>query len=665
MAIVEMRKLHLIAMSYDKDAVLNTLQRTGAVEVTLHADTEYTAVPVFSVEEEKAYYHTVEQALERLCTETDAYEKERKIQSGVTKDGFDVEYNDFITANTHRAKHDSTVATIYALAEEKKNLISALSTLRKSIKETEIYARLTRPFIDWKNTSKVSIRLGLLPTPNLQGLETALAGYELAVYETYNTTSEYTLLCVYAHHSIAGEIDGVLASFGFTAQPYGDTEQSGAQVYQSLLQDERDTEKKLEKNAEAMYALSKEIRPLKIYLEYLAFVIEKEETSQKLRVTQSTFLLQAYVPAVEEEAVKRAIQESTPVSYVAFSDVSEADNPPTLLKNNSVVGAFEGITNTYSAPNYREFDPNAVMGFFYSLFMGFIIGDAGYGLLMALVGGWIWWKGRKRPTGFSNLAGAFAFGGVFAIVWGLLFNSLFGFAVLPKTVMPNPQSDMWTLLGISVPSVLIISMFVGLTQIFAGYLCKAVQEWRRGNIIDGICDGVIWSVFTVGVGLALLGLLDEAKLPKLALVGGIIAGGALVLAMLTAGRKEKFFGKFTKGFGSVYGVINFASDILSYARLYGLMLSGAVIASIVSQYGGGFIVSGNIALAVLGVLLLVVGHGFNLVMNLLGAYIHDARLQYVEFYGRFFEGEGTVFTPLGGTRKYVYLLPAKPTSQNG
>ena len=132
----------------------------------------------------------------------------------------------------------------------------------------------------------------------------------------------------------------------------------------------------------------------------------------------------------------------------------------------------------------------------------------------------------------------------------------------------------------------------------------------------------------------------------------------MLIAIVTAGRKEKFFGKFTKGFGTVYGIINYASDILSYARLYGLMLSGAVIASIISGYGVDFITGGNIALAVLGVVILIVGHGFNLVMNLLGAYIHDARLQYVEFYGRFFEGEGELFAPLGSKRKYIYLTEA-------
>ena len=141
-------------------------------------------------------------------------------------------------------------------------------------------------------------------------------------------------------------------------------------------------------------------------------------------------------------------------------------------------------------------------------------------------------------------------------------------------------------------------------------------------------------------------------------IGGITAGVSLLVAMLTAGRKEKFFGKLTKGFGAAYGVINYASDILSYARLYGLLLSGAVIANIVSSYAMGFITGGNAIVAVLGVLLMIAGHIFNLAMSLLGAYIHDARLQYVEFFGRFFEGEGELFTPLGSTQKYVYLLPA-------
>ena len=135
-----------------------------------------------------------------------------------------------------------------------------------------------------------------------------------------------------------------------------------------------------------------------------------------------------------------------------------------------------------------------------------------------------------------------------------------------------------------------------------------------------------------------------------------MAGASLLIAVVAAARKGKGFTRFTKSCGAAYGVINYASDILSYARLYGLMLSGAVVAQIISSAALGFFAGGNPILIVLAVVLLIVGHAFNLVMNLLGAYIHDARLQYVEFYGRFFEGDGELFAPLGSKHKYVKLI---------
>ncbi|MGN1061485.1 MAG: V-type ATP synthase subunit I, partial [Candidatus Scatosoma sp.] len=373
--------------------------------------------------------------------------------------------------------------------------------------------------------------------------------------------------------------------------------------------------------------------------------------------TERTFLLEAYVPEESVETVRAALESVTGACYFEFDEPSAEDNPPTLLKNGKIVRNFESITNMYSVPNSREFDPNAVMGFFYALFMGFIIGDMGYGLIMAIGGGLIWYKNRARETGFKRLSAVFSLAGVFAVLWGALFNSLLGLPVLPFTVMPDMQSDMWSLAGINVPSVLIISMEIGVVQILAGYLCRAVQRWRRGDVFGGIFEGVVWAVFSAGVFLAIIGFVEESNLPVLQKVGGITAGVSLVIAVLTAGRGEKFFGKFTKGFGAAYGVINYASDVLSYARLYGLLLSGAVVANIISANAVRWITGGNVIAAVGGVLLMLAGHAFNLAMNLLGAYIHDARLQYVEFFGRFYEGEGELFKPLGSAQKYVYLLP--------
>ncbi len=205
-------------------------------------------------------------------------------------------------------------------------------------------------------------------------------------------------------------------------------------------------------------------------------------------------------------------------------------------------------------------------------------------------------------------------------------------------------------------------MELGIVHLMAGYVCKAIQHMRRGHFWDGIFEGLVWAVFSIGIGVAVAGFVEQAKMPLLTYIGGGMAGASLLVAMLTAGRKEKFFGKITKGFGAAYGIINYVSDVLSYARLYGLMLSGAVIAEIIAEYtviGNattvGFLVSGNPLLIILGVFIFVVGHVFNLAIGLLGAYIHDARLQYVEFFGRFYEGEGELFAPLGSNHKYIKL----------
>ncbi len=660
MAIVKMRKLHLVALAYEKDAVLDALQRTNAVGITAHAHVDNTYAVEGGGEQFRAELASVETALSALSVAVETFSREQGERLNVTKDGFDVTYTEFMSAKDKRAHIKTVVDAINALTDERNGYVSECTKLASLQRNAEIYSKLKIPFDAFKDTAHTVVRLGVVPATAKDLLTKGLDEIGLCAYDVVGVGANELLVYVTAHKSVLSETESILSLVSFSKCPYTGAE-TGETLYRGLLEKEKALQAKIEENQRTVYAMKDEIRSLKIYCDYLNFLVEKEDESSKLRATERTFLMQAYVPETAEELVEKEIKTSASAVIMEFSDPTDEDDPPTLLKNNGIVSNFEGITNTYSPPNYREFDPNAVMAFFYSLFMGFIIGDAGYGLMMLIGGGYLWLKNLARPTGMSRLAGAFAIGGIFAVIWGLLFNSLFGFAVLPTTVMPNPQSDMWSLAGISVPSVLIISMLIGVVQICAGYLCKAVQEWRRGGFFDGLFDGILWLLFSLGVGLAILGFTEEFGLPSLQLIGGATAGVSLLLAMLTAGRKEKLVGKFTKGFGAAYGVINFASDILSYARLYGLMLSGAVIAQIIATYSGQFIVSGNIAFAVLGVVLLIVGNVFNLVMNLLGAYIHDARLQYVEFYGRFFEGEGELFVPLGSKQQYVHLLPATTT----
>ncbi len=659
MATAKMKKLNLAAMAYDRDAILNALQKTGATEVKLKKEDELTVPLIVDCENLRGYFSRAEAALEQLTADVNAYEAERKIKEGVLKDGFEISYSEFAAAPEMKDGADKVICKVESLHEEKAKNSSALQKVRKTLAAAAIYKDVKLPLCSICDTFSTRAKLGTVPLTAVEELNNRLSENPLWAFCELARNEEYALLGILFHKSAAD--DGLLQEFGFVQSPFAGDERTGEEIYCGLKKEEDELCWALKGADEELYALKPEIRGLKIYCDRLAFELEKAELAEKMRATDVTFLLEAYVPEEAEEIVKSALDGVTGAAYYEFTEPEEDEIPPTLYKNNKVVKNFEAITNMYSPANSREFDPNAVMAVFYSLFLGFIMGDSGYGLVMLVGGGTIYWLNRGKDNGLKRLAGVFAIGGICAILWGVLFNSFFGFAVFPITVMPalRGEGSNWHFMGISIPAVLLISLEIGIVQLFAGYICKAVQFWRRGEIFDGLCEGVTWALFSVGVALAIVGLIEEANASILTIVGGVIAGGSLLCAMLTAGRHEKVLGKFTKGFGAAYGVINYASDILSYARLYGLLLSGAVIAEIISGYSKDFILSGNVGLAILAIVLMLVGHAFNLAMGLLGAYIHDARLQYVEFYGRFFEGEGELFTPLGSSLKHTVLSSQK------
>ena len=655
MAVVEMGKLNLVAMSYEKDRVLNALQRTGATEIKLHSQTEYASPMTADSESLKEYLSGLEDALSKILESANKYISQNKIKSDLQKDGFEVTYSEFIGAKDLKAEADETVAEVNRILDEQKKYSAELAKIKRTLAEAEIYSSVKQP-LKVENTAHARFKIGTIPATAKDKFIQAIGELPLASYSFVSSGDESELIMVASHKSEVEKTDAVLQSFGFAKCPFDDG-RTGEEIYNSLKQREQELEKELSENSD-LYAFKDRIRNLRIYCDFVAFELEKAELAEKLLATQTTFLLEAYVPVEAEEGVRQALTEVSPAIYFEFSKPSADEVPPTLLKNNKVVKNFEAVTNMYSAPNSRELDPNTVMAFFYSLFLGFIMADIGYGVMMILGGCFLWLKNSRRDNMIGRLGGVFAIGGIFTVIWGVLFNSFFGFSILPFKVMPDLQGAnmSWSLSGINVPALLIISMLIGVGQIFAGYVCLAVQCWRRGKIADGIFDGIVWAVFSVGVELAIAGFVEQFHVPVLATVGGIIAGASLLVAIFTAGRHEKLLGKFTKGFGSVYGVINYASDILSYARLYGLMLAGAVIADIISKNSKALILSGNVAFIILGIAIMVIGHVFNLAIGLLGAYIHDARLQYVEFYGRFFEGEGQLFTPLGSKHKHVYVL---------
>jgi V/A-type H+-transporting ATPase subunit I len=245
-----------------------------------------------------------------------------------------------------------------------------------------------------------------------------------------------------------------------------------------------------------------------------------------------------------------------------------------------------------------------------------------------------------------------------------LFDSFFGYGLLRATCGSGYNAfyakyldaivAQASVAGITVPSILLWCLGLGTLHLAFGLLLKAAQCFGRKQYLEGVFCGIVWALALVSLTLWVFGMVSGTE--PLKTYGAYVTAGLFVVGVLTAGIAEKGLGKVVKVFSSAYGIINYASDILSYARLYGLMLSGAQIASIFTNTLaiGLLFPKGPVGIA-FGVILIIVGNLFNLAMNLLGAFIHNSRLQYVEFFGKFYEGEGELFAPLGQTRRFVRL----------
>ncbi len=663
MAIAEMSKLRLFGISYEKQRLLDALSRTGAVQIK-SIDRESDTAEISTVETAEKAHAILSQKIAEYASAADfiadtVAEMERKDRSAERlRDYQFLTHQEFDEILFQEEELRLTASQVNQLRGEQSERESERNRLLNEIGQLKAFSGVRIPFSRIKDTKHAVLALGTISAEGFRGIKSFVESLELTCLETCGSTSQGGFVVFLASHRTESDrLLAKLSELGFVKCPFAfsvTVDERTRELTEKIQELDR-ADQELRKQ---VYAYKNRWSALKILIDRLSFELEKIDSSDQFRTTRTTFELEAYVPKECQEAVREAVDGVTEAAYYEFTEPQDTDNPPTLMKNNKVVRQFEFITNMYSVPNYRELDPNTIMSIFFMLFFGLIMADIGYGLI--LFGGCLFLAMRnRRDTGSRRLLYILAFGGVTTMIFGLLFGSFFGFtheqaSWIPASVMPDPQAES--------EKFLLYCLAAGVIQIMVGFILKGIQLIRQGDALGGLFEGFTWAVFFIGLLLAAVSLFGETigvQAPQSLLwIGAGICGVTVLIEIFTAGRKSRGFGKFTKGFGAVYGIINYFSDILSYARLFGLMLSGAIIGNIVSEMsldmiaGGGF---GSIA----GILVLLIGHAFNLAMGVLGAYIHDSRLQYIEFFSRFYEGEGELFRPLGSQYEYVQLVPEK------
>ena len=363
------------------------------------------------------------------------------------------------------------------------------------------------------------------------------------------------------------------------------------------------------------------------------FRAETEREAAPFTETVETVVIEGWVPAKKVPKVEKTVQSVTDVYDITARDPMEDEEVPSYMENRYLVSQFEGITNMFSVPKYGDHDPNPVMAPWYWVIFGLMMGDAGYGLMMVVLG--LVLKKLMRPKGtMEKLFNVIIYSSITTMICGVLFGSYFGETWHPILFSPMEEPL----------KMLIFTLIVGVAHIFTGMITKIVYDVKDGRVWDAIFDQVSWIMVISGIGMLFLPATRQA--------GMIIAIAGAVIVLFTAGRAKKgIIGKATGGLLGLYGITGYMSDILSYSRILALSLATGVVGMVMNMLAR--MISGNPIGFVFALVIYAVGHVFNLVLGLLSAYVHDCRLQYIEFYSKFYDGNGRLFKPFSLQTKYI------------
>ena len=375
--------------------------------------------------------------------------------------------------------------------------------------------------------------------------------------------------------------------------------------------------------------------------------IAREEARGRLLDTEDAFFLEGWVPAEDESRLSAALGRYACAWETRDPEAEEYPTVPVKLKNNWLTRSLNMVTEMYSLPAYDGVDPNPLMAPFFILFYGIMMADMGYGLLMMLASVIVLKKARPKG-GMHNFFMLLGLCGVSTFVMGALTAGFFGDFPAQLVKLINPESTFeWFWPPLFTPlnntlQILVGAMILGAVQIITGMVVSFVEKLKNGEVMDAVWEELTWWIVFAGAALAILGVTNIV----------LIVGGVMVV--VGSGWNAKGFGKVTAIFGSLYNhVTGYFGDILSYSRLMALMLAGSVIAQVFNTLGA---IPGNV---IIFFIVSMAGNALNFALNLLGCYVHDLRLQCLEYFGKFYKDGGKPFRPLNINTKYVDVETAE------
>lgn len=408
---------------------------------------------------------------------------------------------------------------------------------------------------------------------------------------------------------------------------------------------------KLLSDARGLVALERDLQ-----FAYDALLHRQEREAQKTFSLsgEHLFVIEGWLPQSDLSPFTRRLYREFPAAINVLEREAGEDVPVALI-NKAALRPFEAVTNIYGKPRAYEIDPSPLLSVFFLSAFGLALSDAGYGLVLMIVTG-LADRFFRLKRNMRQMVQLLFYGGAATLLVGALTGGWFGITL--ESLPPSALRDILLALKLMDPikspmRLLMIAFALGGVQLLFAWTVKGYDLWRRGDRYGAIFDAVAWITMVLAIGL--WAVAKQGYLPVswkyLTLAAVLINAGVLIL---TQGRNHKnIFVRFGAGVASLYGLVGFTSDILSYSRLLALGLATGIIGLVVNLIGGMVADLIPVIGMAVAVVVLLAGHLFNLGINTLGAFIHAGRLQFVEFFPKFFEGGGLVYKPFGRVSKYV------------
>ena len=640
MPIVKMKRILLAAPLQDREKLLELLQRLGCVQVTDFDLSKEQLAGLARPQEAAKTAAQADQELTRLRWVIDRIGKydHKKTSMFSPKPAAKPEQMS-ITPLTAQG-HEALVQEVEALERRLGELRGQEARINSGLESLTPWLKLDLSPEQLRDTSTLKQFIGSLPPTALQPLQDAWEGKALYI-EDLGSTKENAYLWAIVHTAVAPEFAEALKQAGFAAASFAQAQGTFREQHDAFLASLETIAAQYKEVDARMADLVNALPDLKVYHDAVAAGRARIGAGENLLHTRESFLLRGWVPEPIEKKVLAILARDFPDAAAQVSLPEPDDEPPVLLHNNPVVTPFESIVMGFAAPSAAGLDPSSVMMPFFACFLGMMVSDAGYGIMMALLVPLLI-KVMKPGKAGRKLFWVIGIGGLFTIFWGFIYNTWFGFNPMANPIMDPINRPM---------EVMILCIALGALHLLAGLGMAAYLHIRRKEYLDVLYDQLSWVMVLAGIGML--------AVPDLAAIGQYLAlaGAAIIVVFAGRSKSRNPFKRLISGLGALYGITGWVSDLLSYVRLFGMGLATGVIGLVINQLVGMIFASGPIGW-VLGAVIFAGAHTFNAGINILGAYVHSCRLQYIEFFGKFYEEGGKPFKPLEQNPRYVRISDA-------